>query len=203
MAVQLPALNFLRATVALVTLLAIGWQLALHVGATYSALNFFSYFTNLSNLFALIVLLSVVFLGDYGSREFARYLSAVKMAVVGLVFSVLLRNADLGALLPWVNVILHYVTPLAVVVDWVVAPPTRRLNPAHAFLTLIFPAVYLAYVLIRGASTGWYPYPFLNPQNVSGYGAVAAYSAGIAGTFLLVSGALLVVGNNMARSRSI
>ena len=187
---------------ALVTLFAIGWQLALHVGASYSALNFFSYFTNLSNLFAAFVLLSSVFLGDHGSRDLLRYLSAANMTIVGLVFAVLLRNADLGALRPWVNVVLHYVTPSAIVLDWLVAPPAHRLSLRRAFMTLVFPAVYLAYILVRGAGTGWYPYPFLNPSDAGGYGAVLAYSIGIAGTFLLVSWTLLVVGNRLGGLRS-
>jgi hypothetical protein len=85
MEMPLPALNLIRAFVALAALLAIGWQLVLHVADSHSVLNFFSYFTNLSNLFAAFVLLSGVFVSRYRSHNFARYLSAVNMAVVGLV----------------------------------------------------------------------------------------------------------------------
>ncbi|WP_196240566.1 Pr6Pr family membrane protein [Nocardioides anomalus] len=31
--------------------------------------------------------------------------------------------------------------------------------------------------MIRGAATGFYPYPFFNPHHVGGYGGVAAYCA--------------------------
>jgi FAR-17a/AIG1-like protein len=122
----------------------------------------------------------------------------VNMAIVGLVFAVLLRNVDLGALLPWVNFVLHYVMPVAIVLDWLVRPPVSKLKPGNILLAMVFPAAYLAYVVLRGASTGWYPYPFLNPANVGGYGGVATYALGIAFTFLLAGWALLVVGNRLS-----
>ena len=190
-----------RVILALVALTAIGHQLVLHVGASYSALNFFSYFTNLSNLFAAFVLLLSVFSSSSASRDHVRYASTVNMTVVGLVFAVLLRNVDLGALLPWVNFVLHYIMPVAVVLDWLVRPPVSRLKAKNILLAMVFPAAYLAYVLLRGTSTGWYPYPFLNPSNVGGYGGVATYALGIGGTFLLAGWALLAVGNHLASSR--
>ncbi len=194
-------LRLARLILSLVVLAAIGQQLVLHVAASYSVVNFFSYFTNLSNLFAVMVLLLSVFSRCSSSLDMARYASTVNMTIVGLVFAALLRNVDLGALLPWVNFVLHYVMPVAVVLDWLVAPPASKLNRQHVFLAILLPAVYLAYVLVRGASTGWYPYPFLNPGNVGGYGPVAAYGLGITVTFLLASWALLALGNRMARSR--
>lgn len=193
--------TFARVILALVALTAIGHQLVLHVGASYSALNFFSYFTNLSNLFAAFVLLLSVFSSSSASRDHVRYASTVNMTVVGLVFAVLLRNVDLGALLPWVNFVLHYIMPVAVVLDWLVRPPVSRLKAKNILLAMVFPAAYLAYVMLRGASTGWYPYPFLNPSNVGGYGGVAMYALGIVGTFLLAGWALLAVGNHLASSR--
>lgn len=195
-------LSVARAILAALALAAIGRQLVLHVGASYSPLNFFSYFTNLSNLIAVAVLLLSACRrpsthGDW--RDVTRYVSAVNMAVVGIVFVVLLRNVDLGALLPWVNVVLHYVMPVAVVLDWVgLQAPAVPLKARHLALALVFPAVYLVYVLLRGAAVGWYPYPFLDPANVGGYGGVALYAAGIFGTFLVVGWALLALGRRSA-----
>ena len=189
-------LTLARLILALLVLAAIGQQLVLHVGASYSVLNFFSYFTNLSNIFAALVLLLSVFSSKCKSRDFLRYISTINMAIVGVVFAVLLRNVDLGALLPWVNFVLHYLMPVAIMLDWLVQPPASKLTKKRALVALLFPADYLAYVLVRGAQTGWYPYPFLNPANVGGYGAVAAYSFGIAAAFLLASWALLAIGNH-------
>ena len=194
-------LTVVRALLAALTLTAIGQQFLLHVGASYSALNFFSYFTNLSNLFAVFALLLSVSVRSSRHarfRDVARYASTVNMAVVGIVFISLLRNVDLGALLPWVNIVLHYVMPVAIVLDWLIQPPASKLQTRHLFWVLLFPAIYLIYVLLRGASVSWYPYPFLDPANVGGYSGVALYSAGIFAAFLVVGGLLLVAGNRRA-----
>lgn len=190
-------LSAARALLVALAVTAIGQQFMLHNGASYSTLNFFSYFTNLSNLFAAFVLLLSVFSRSphSSSLDLMRYISAVNMAVVGIVFVVLLRNVDLGALLPWVNFVLHYVMPVAIVLDWLLQRPNSRLKAKYLALALVFPAAYLVYVLLRGVAIGWYPYPFLNPANVSGYSGVAMYAAGIFVTFLVVGGALLAAGN--------
>lgn len=47
----------------------------------------------------------------------------------------------------------------------------------------ILPLLYLIYLLVRGAVVGWYPYPFLNPVAVGGYGVVSAYVIGIVCVF--------------------
>jgi len=195
-------LTVIRAGLAAAALTAIGQQLVLHVGASYSVLNFFSYFTNLSNLIAASVLLLCVFKSNRGAMDLLRYVSVVNMTVVGLVFAVLLRDVDLGSLLPWVNFVLHYVMPVAIVLDWLVNPPALKLHSKSILFAFVFPAIYLVYVVVRGAMTGWYPYPFLNPTNVGGYGGVAMYSLGITVAFLLAAWALLAIGNRLASDRS-
>jgi hypothetical protein len=191
-----------RLTLALVALVAIGQQLILHVGASYSVLNFFSYFTNLSNLFAAFVLLITVFSGKMKSRDLFRYISTVNMTIVGIVFAVLLRDVDLGALLPWVNYALHYVMPVAIVLDWLLSPPDSTLKSRSVLLAMTFPSAYLIYVILRGAVIAWYPYPFLNPAKVGGYGGVAMYACGIAAAFVLAAWALLAAGNRVAGAKS-
>ena len=191
-------LTIARLFFALLTLAAIGQQLVLHIAASFSVVNFFSYFTNLSNLLAALVLLLSVFgrtAVSAATRDKFRYASSVNMAVVGLVFAALLRNVDLGALLPWVNFVLHYIMPVAIVLDWLVQPPVAKLQTRHLAMAFVFPALYLGYAVLRGAFVGWYPYPFLNPANVGGYGGVAIYAVGITLTFLIAAWALLVIGN--------
>lgn len=196
-------LTIARIFFAALTLTAIGQQLVLHIGASYSVVNFFSYFTNLSNLLAVFVLLLSVFgasVMSSATRDLLRYASVVNMAVVGLVFAVLLRNADLGGLLPWVNFVVHYVMPVVLVLDWLLQPPTTKLQGKQLGMAFVFPALYIAYTVLRGASVGWYPYPFLNPANVGGYGGVALYALGITVAFLLVAWALLAIGNRLSKS---
>jgi len=202
---NLLALSILRSFFGLVTLVAVGWQLSIHVRMGFNVVNFFSYFTNLSNLFAAFVLLLTAFRllpghATSASSDRLRAVSTVNMAVVGIVFALLLRNVDLGSLLPWINAWLHYVMPCAVVLDWLLQPPRAKLGGRQLLAIQVFPIAYLVYVLVRGSGTGWYPYPFLDPANVGGYGGVAAYAAGIALTFFVGGWLLLALGNRLNRS---
>ncbi|MGB3909774.1 MAG: Pr6Pr family membrane protein [Pseudolysinimonas sp.] len=49
------------------------------------------------------------------------------------------------------------------------ALPWKRL-----WVVLTYPVLWIIVVLIRGATDGWVPYPFLDPA--TGYGSVAIYS---------------------------
>lgn len=184
---SIDAIRIVRVFLGLLTLVAIGNQLSIHLQMGASWINYFSYFTILSNLISAVVLLST------GSPrtpsrhlQSIRALSTINMAVVGIVFALLLRDEELGSLRPWINFVPHYLMPCAVVLDWLLRPPTTRLGLRNLPAFLVFPTAYLAYTLVRGGATGWYPYPFLNPQSVGGYAGVAAYAACITVLFVLV-----------------
>ncbi|HLL79971.1 MAG TPA: Pr6Pr family membrane protein [Ktedonobacteraceae bacterium] len=188
----------------LLTLAAIISQLAIQIQNGYSLVNFFSYFTNLSNILAAIVLL----IGGYNlfqrrqptlATDLVRGTAAVSMAVVGIVFSILLRNEDVGSLLPWVNAVLHYIMPVVMVLDWLYQPPKSRFVLGQTWYLLIFPFIYIVYTLIRGAIVGFYPYPFLNPAKVGGYGGVALYCLAILVLFILLSWLFMFLGNSLKR----
>lgn len=146
--------------------------------------NFFSFFTIEANTIAFIVFMIsalFVFAGKKSERlDFWRGASTFFMVVTGIVFALLLSGLEGVRLtaVPWDNIVLHYLIPLAVVIDWVADPPARRITLRKSLLWLVFPLVYLAYSLIRGLIVGWYPYPFLNPAN-GGYAQIAATSFGI------------------------
>ncbi len=189
----------------LVTLAAIGVQLTLHIQGGLNVLNFFSYFTNLSNLFAAVVMLmGAAYLirrrEPTPKDDLVRGSSVAGMVVVGVVFSVLLREEDLGSLLPWVNTVLHFIMPIAVVIDWLYQPPKANLALGQIQYWLVFPLIYLGYTLARGAIIGWYPYPFLNPANVGGYVGVFLYGLAIVLLFLVASWVLITLGNRLRRN---
>ena len=157
---------------------------------SFNALNFFTFFTILSNLFAAGVLF------EGGRRQLTgatpvpdlwRGAAVVYMSVTYIVFAVLLRDAqeDLNTHVPWVDSVLHRVMPIAVMADWLIAPPLAPITFRRAVVWLGFPVVWTAFTLIRGEIDGRYPYPFLNPAN-GGYGTVALYCVGILGLFLAV-----------------
>jgi hypothetical protein len=183
---------------------AIGSQLAIHVQLGFSVVNYLSYFTNLSNAYAACLLI----LGGCHSiapelipspSDPLRAAGMSYLVIVGIVFGLLLRNEELGALRPWVNAVLHIIMPCVVVLDWLIAPPRAKLSPRDIPQMLIPPAIYLACILVRGNRVGWYPYPFLNPSLPGGYSSVVVHIVAMAVTFVSVA-FLAVVGGDRLRS---
>ena len=130
----------------------------------FNAVNFFSYFTIETNILVVVtLLLSAVAIAAGKSNKFdlLRSATTVYILVVGIGFSLLLSGLD-GV--PWDNVVLHYIIPVAMLADFLTDRPGRNLAFKKALLWLLFPVVYATYSLVRGGMTGWYPYPFLNPD---------------------------------------
>lgn len=161
----------------------------------FDAANLFSYFTIQSNIIAIIILIFGALLAFAGKKsqrfEFFRGAGTFYMAVTGIVFAAMLSGLEGVRLtaVPWDNIVLHYIIPIVMVLDWVIDPPKRRIAFSRALLWLIYPLAYFAYSLIRGAIVNWYPYPFLNPVN-GGYDTVLTLAGlitiiGVIGVFLL------------------
>jgi hypothetical protein len=162
------------------------------LGDAYNPVNFFSFFTIESNIFFVIIL----FVGSYmawkqkNSTVFNLFRGAavIYMVTTGIIYSLLLTGLqeELLTHIPWVNAVLHYILPLAALLDWLFDLPNRRILFKKGLLWLAFPLVYLAYSLIRGAQTNWYPYPFLNPALDGGATKVAVMTVVITGLFVLL-----------------
>jgi hypothetical protein len=141
----------------------------------FSAANFLSYFTIQSNLIAAAVLL-VVGAGALRGRPASERLdmwrggATLYIATTGVIYSLLLA-ADEPNLLRLTNVVLHYLMPIALVVDWAVDRPRWAIPFRRAVVWIAYPAAFIAYTLVRGAIVDWYPYPFVDvPER--GYPAV-------------------------------
>ena len=159
---------------------------------TWNPGNFFSFFTIESNIIIAVSLLLGAF-AMYAKKkskklDYFRGAATLYMVVTGIVFSLLLSGLEGVALtaVPWDNIVLHYIIPVAAVIDWIIDPPSRRIEFKKALAWLIFPLAYLVYSLTRGPIVNWYPYPFLNPAN-GGYGQIAVTSL-----LILVGGIAMV-----------
>jgi hypothetical protein len=145
--------------------------------------NFFSYFTIQSNLIAaFIFILSALTVQRAKNKDIdlLRGAATFYMVIVGIVFPLLLagiKGAQFTAV-PWDNIVLHYIIPLAALVDWLVDRPTKRIIFSRALNWILFPVAYVIYSLVRGHLVGWYPYPFLNAAE-KGYLDVAITSIAI------------------------
>jgi hypothetical protein len=151
---------------------------------TYNFINFWSYFTNQSNLFTAITLLVTAYMLAKGIKSknwiLFRGAASLYMVITGVVFAVLLSGGDPNTLtaVPIDNTILHQIIPIALLLDWLLDPPQKRIGFKRGLVWIAYPLIYAALALIRGANSGFYPYPFLNPAN-GGYGSVLVTAIGI------------------------
>ena len=175
--------------------------------STGSLVNFFSYFTIESNLMAIVVLL-VGGVADPRSPRWAWIRGAVTfyMVVTGIVYAALLANAEVGLTAEWVNSAMHQVIPAVLLLDWLCFPPwpsraAAGKVPLSALAWLVFPLLYLAYSLSRGAAVDWYPYPFLDPRHPGGYGRVALFCVVLAVLMALLALGVAAAGRWRAARR--
>ena len=130
--------------------------------------NYFSFFTILTNLLVAVGLsFQFVFSESRWGRFFLRptvqSATAVYIAVVGITYSLLLRQLwnPQGAQ-KIADVLLHDGVPLTYVIFWLVFVPKAALRWGHSILWLAYPIAYMVYTLIHGLWSGWYPYYFID-----------------------------------------
>lgn len=142
-----------------------------------TVITYFSFFTILTNILVALVLTAVASgLGAGWAQQLAspsrQAATAVYITVVGLAYQLLLRKLWNPQGAQWLaDVLLHSVIPLGYVVYWLFLAPRVRLRWKDVWGWLVYPAVYLVYILARGAVSGLYPYPFVD-VNALGYRGV-------------------------------
>ncbi|MHA2048933.1 MAG: Pr6Pr family membrane protein [Promethearchaeota archaeon] len=60
------------------------------------------------------------------------------------------------------NLILHYITPIAFIIDWVLTENEKRYKWKYLLYWIIYPIGYLVFAFIHGTFTGNYLYYFLD-----------------------------------------
>lgn len=167
-------------------------------------INYFSYFTILSNVLVAACLTFPWLLphtpaGRFFSKVSVQSAIAVYIFIVGLVYNLVLRQIWSPTGWQWVaDNLLHVLVPLAFIPYWYFYNARNQLQWKNIPAWLIFPAIYLIYSLLRGASTGWYPYPFLNAAQY-GYGKVAVNSLLVLLAFIITSAAVVAVNRSAAK----
>lgn len=160
-------------------------------------INFFSFFTVLTNTLAAVVLSYAWVKRDSPAKRWflAPAVSsgiAVSIVVVGLAYSLLLRHLWQPEGFQFIaDELLHDVMPVLFVAYWWRYVPKGHLRLKHIGLWVIYPLVYFGYALLRGDLLGQYQYPFIDVGTL-GYPQVFVNAGGILAGFVLV--ALAVVG---------
>lgn len=164
-------------------------------------IRYFSFFTILTNL---LVALCFTFLlwksksraGLFFSKPKTLTAITVYILIVGLVYNTILRFLwEPKGLQLIVDEILHTIIPVLSVFFWYKYVNPKQLKWKDAFPWLIYPLIYLLLILIRGAMSGFYPYPFID-VNTIGYGKVFINSGILTVCFLFFSFLFIAIGKH-------
>ena len=165
------------------------------------SINFFSYFTILTNILAALAL-TLPWLapqsapGKFFARPTVRTaIAAYIIIVMTIVYFVLRHLTDLQGWNFVADLLLHYVMPVLFVIDWLFLVPKQTLKLKDTIFWLAFPIIYLAWTFIHGAFSGFYPYPFLNGAEL-GNARALLNEAGLLVIFLVL-GFILVTGGRL------
>jgi len=144
-----------------------------NVSIAAELLRYFSYFTILTNL--LVALCATIILLSPGSG-WGRFFSkaavqsgiALYILVVGLVYTLALRHIwDPEGLQRVADHILHDIIPVFYILYWAFFVPKYSFTWRLPLWWLLYPLVYLVYVMIRGALMDVYPYYFIDRNVVA------------------------------------
>ena len=166
--------------------------------------RFFSYFTILSNLLVAITATSLALARDRDSRlwRVLRIDAIVGIAVTAIVHWFFLRplltlhGSDYLA-----DKLLHVVVPALALIGWVVFGPRGRIQRGDLLPSTIYPALYMAWTLVHGAASKWYPYPFTDVGQ-HGYPVVLLNACGVIALLTAIGAVMLVLDPRLPGAQS-
>lgn len=154
------------------------------------ALNVFAFFTILSNLVVAVTTLLLALNPHRTSLVFRvfRLTGVVAITVTFVVFHVALsRLLDLESWAEAANQLQHTVVPVLAIAGWALLGPRGLTSARVARLTVLFPAGYMIFTMIRGPlNSHWYPYPFADVSHL-GYLKVVINGVWIALLFVAIA----------------
>lgn len=160
----------------------------------------FAYFTITTNTLVAVVF-SALALGRATPLRAPSLIAgtALSILLVGVVVVLLLRGLlELSGGSALVDRLLHVATPVAVPLFWLAWTPKGTLRLRDPLLWAVYPLAYLAFALVRGASTGQYSYPFLNVAQL-GPARVTSTAVLIALGFILTGYAVVWLDHRLGR----
>ena len=168
--------------------------------------NYFSYFTILSNIFAIVSITVQLMapsgkLGKFFSGSSVQSAIALYIAIVGIVYNTVLRFVwDFEGWDRVANELLHVVVPVLYFIYWYLYVPKGTLKWKQSIVWLIFPLIYIIYSLIRGPIADWYPYFFINVKQL-GYSTAYTYMFFVFVAFLVVGLLIVWIDGRMGKKK--
>ena len=180
------------------------WLTTSRAGLLPGSITYFGFFTILGNFLVALAftapLLPAPARPAFFIRPGVRTATGVYIFVIAVVYYFLLRKLYHLTGLDWfVNVQLHDINPPLYMLDWALFVPKGALRYRQIACWLIFPLAYAGYVLLHGAFSGYYPYPFLNAATL-GYPRVGLNIAGLALLFAGTGAGFIAAGRHLPKA---
>lgn len=162
-------------------------------------LRYFTYFTILTNILAAVTYTAVWI--NPGTGWLKKFLTpsrisavTVYMTVVGIIYNTILRNLrPIYGVELIVDEFLHVILPLSILFFWIVFVRRSELKWKMALAWLSYPLGYILLVMLVGALTGFYPYPFADAGKL-GYPKALTNGFWVLIGFLVLSLVLIGIG---------
>ncbi len=169
-------------------------------------IRFFSFFTILTNTLVMLYFANKVFpkqrLLSFLDHKGSFTSTTVFILIVGLVYQFVLRSIwEPQGLQLIVDEMLHSIVPFYFLIYWAVYSEQSDFKYASTLRWLLYPVVYAIFVFIRGALSGFYPYPFLNVSEI-GYAQALINVLFIFAIALLLLGLLTFIGRKLKFKKS-
>lgn len=167
-------------------------------------IRYFTFFTILTNLLiavgsTVLLLAPASSLGKFFSKTTTLTAIAVNIIIVGATYNIILRALwNPQGMQRLVDELLHLVIPVLFIIFWLIFVPKGRLKWGNIPLWTVYPVAYLALILIRGAISGYYPYPFVDVAKL-GYPQVLLNSCGVAVAFILIAMVFVAIDKLMGK----
>ncbi len=163
-----------------------------------SIIRYFSYFTILTNIIVAICFTSLLMKSSSCYRFFnhseAITSVTVYILIVGLVYNLVLRSLwKPQGLQLLVDNLLHTITPLLTLLYWFFFVSVKNIMWQQTYKWMLYPLLYLVYVIIRGSFSNFYPYFFIVVSKL-GYAIAFINSGYVTMAFLVISFLLLWIG---------
>jgi len=155
-----------------------GWSIsAIESGLPFIWLIGFKYYTMQTNIIVSVwLILAIVWYNKPESLKkitgplkgaFTLYITTT-FIFFAILLQIVYRPTGFAA---FSNIILHYVTPIAFIVDWVLTETKLKYKWNYLPYWTIYPLCYLLFSFIHGSLTADYIYPFLdiNQLGILGY----------------------------------
>lgn len=149
--------------------------------------NFYVYYTNLSNYICLAVmfaeLITTIKNSDKQSANkevthdfmpLLKFVSVIMIMITFLVYNILLTGSSsvVEYFTSLYNLSFHVILPLMFIMDWFLFYERGKVKWFYPLCCVIFPFIYIAFIMIRAAILNWdtnkflYPYFFLNVSEI-------------------------------------